>query len=1133
MLSPNSNEGDDIPEDLFGYEVKGFLGEGGMNKVYKIKDTSFDRLLALKVSKKGTPSSLVRFMLEGKITGQLQHPVVPPVYTLSSKADECHYTMKRIRGTTLKDVLAARLSKDPTICSMYSRRRLITIFISLCQAISYAHSKGVIHRDIKPENIMLGEYGEIYLIDWGLAKAFGHNLYSPDLEISEENTMPDDEGVLPDSVGMEETIANSMIFDNDESISLDAPTLLSDKSEVQLSSREQESKSKKVEHDQTIISNIDSEINLTQHGAIFGTYMYMAPEQARGDVEMHDHRTDLYSLGLVLWEILVVSQMRETLMEGTNKLSLIQKIGSGWRPELDSITAGLRLEPDLKDILLKATNHLQDERYQTGADIELDLQKFLDGKRKWKLVHEEDFSNRADQDESPDGWVVHSGSWGIRDGFLAPLFDGDTIIHLDKNILGDVKVEIEALVVSDCIGEISPILAAPKKPKNSWFDDGYIFEFGANDMSHSKIAKDGLDIAFVPGIAPVSGKEHLVVAELLEGRVRLEIDGEVLINQRDLFPLKGDRVGFYSYTEGIRIKKIRVFSSGTPREIGYLAVPDVLMKKKLYEDALSEYKRYIESHPGSEQADEALYKSIHCLLELKRYPEAIPLIEKLKRSPMSPLACVANSLLFEKQFKDPIKEAKLLVSGLKHTSKNLECWEDLKLRIMETANKFWKTHEVEAAHILFEALFKTQWLGIPIRANAANELCSQLIVLGQFDKCILLAKQALNVLGHFVYGPRLILLAGEAYSNKGQFKLARTYFKRCLDEYPENKYECSLAGNKFATSFYAEGNYSEAQKHYEIYLETFSNNADACVMNLDGWAGTLLIEGEHDKAKECYIKVSKDYVSRKNKQLSYIGQGFVAIHVRKFKEAQRAFDKVIALSNGFSEISKKAMALTWKGDAYLQAGSYVDARRSYNRGQQLILADHIDQASLLRKIAITYRMEGLAVEEESCLQKILDNYKDHKGFCVYSLYRQGRLLSSNEEAIKKLKFTKKNPKTPFTSSSRFEQLWEKLYLKHTSQDHNIKDLLSGGSTLLNFDDYWWAMCFMGNPGRWLKDEQKIKITPAEALRRTPLLSKRPDFQEMLDFCAYLNPSWKKYASGSNGLLTYIEMQEHYEQMPKD
>jgi serine/threonine protein kinase len=144
------------------------VGRGGMGVVYRAWDARLERDVAVKFLQGGVvtdPSVAQRFRHEARVTAQLQHPGIPPVHEVGELPDGRPFlAMKLVAGRTLAELLRDR--PDPT----HDRGRLVAAFEAVCQAVGYAHSRGVIHRDLKPANIMVGAFGEVQVMDWGLAK---------------------------------------------------------------------------------------------------------------------------------------------------------------------------------------------------------------------------------------------------------------------------------------------------------------------------------------------------------------------------------------------------------------------------------------------------------------------------------------------------------------------------------------------------------------------------------------------------------------------------------------------------------------------------------------------------------------------------------------------------------------------------------------------------------------------------------------------------------------------------------------------------------------------------------------------------------------------------------------------------
>ncbi|MEZ4321688.1 MAG: bifunctional serine/threonine-protein kinase/formylglycine-generating enzyme family protein [Myxococcota bacterium] len=157
------------------YEDLGVLGKGGMGEVRRVRDTVLGRTLAMKLvheSLLGNAAGLARFTEEAQATAQLQHPGIIPVHDLGRLDDgRLWFTMLEVRGRTLSSVI--REVHDASEPATWTFRRLVNAIASVCQAVGYAHARGVVHRDLKPDNVMVGTAGEVYVLDWGIAKLSG------------------------------------------------------------------------------------------------------------------------------------------------------------------------------------------------------------------------------------------------------------------------------------------------------------------------------------------------------------------------------------------------------------------------------------------------------------------------------------------------------------------------------------------------------------------------------------------------------------------------------------------------------------------------------------------------------------------------------------------------------------------------------------------------------------------------------------------------------------------------------------------------------------------------------------------------------------------------------------------------
>ncbi|MCE9582505.1 MAG: protein kinase [Planctomycetes bacterium] len=300
------------------------IGHGGLGRVVAARDGVLRRDVAIKLVLDGLPPELRdRFVREAALTAQLEHPNIVPVHDLAElPGPDGHsrlaLTMKRVLGRDLGKLLVELAKGDPATVETYSRGRLLSIVQDICLGVAFAHSKGIIHRDLKPANVMIGDYGETLIVDWGLAK-----------EKSEAGHLEADGAALP-------------IAANDP-----AATML-------------------------LLRTSGSSLQ-TLEGSVVGTPGYMSPEQAAGHQSEVDERSDIWALGAILFEVLTLHPP----FEADSIAELLDKARFGIVPAPSSVAPAI--PHDLDAICRRAMAPRKDQRFPSALALHREIQQFLEG----------------------------------------------------------------------------------------------------------------------------------------------------------------------------------------------------------------------------------------------------------------------------------------------------------------------------------------------------------------------------------------------------------------------------------------------------------------------------------------------------------------------------------------------------------------------------------------------------------------------------------------------------------------------------------------------------------------------------------------------------------------------------------
>ncbi|ACY12721.1 serine/threonine protein kinase [Haliangium ochraceum] len=415
-----SHELDAAELSAAGYDPLGRVGRGAMGDVYAVRDRELQRPVAFKrlnAASAARPNTVARFLNEVQVTAQLDHPNVVPIHSLViNRHGLPAYTMKLVDGRTLSEVLREARKQAQSGGMRGESRRLtqrLEYFLKVCDAMSYAHSKGVLHRDIKPDNVMIGHFSEVYVMDWGvccsleqqrqLAQGSGGATAATAADADAEQGSDNGAKTAGNSDGKSDTASSAAPIpqaragcDGDpaapagpgpgtaagaawalsvvgDSIDTGTEPLSGKTWQSNVLEEWGDADPSSVSRRSTALSMGSSGERYTRQGAIVGTPAYMSPEQSRG--EPLDQRSDVFSLGLLLFELI---SLRPGLAGGGAEATLLRAAKGKTHP-LVHHNPKLAIARELRAIVAKALAPAREDRYPDVDTLAEDVRAYLRG----------------------------------------------------------------------------------------------------------------------------------------------------------------------------------------------------------------------------------------------------------------------------------------------------------------------------------------------------------------------------------------------------------------------------------------------------------------------------------------------------------------------------------------------------------------------------------------------------------------------------------------------------------------------------------------------------------------------------------------------------------------------------------
>jgi len=574
------------------------LGVGTTGEVFTVTDRNLERAVAVKIippQLRGDREAISHLIDEARITASLAHPNVLPVYDLDlDRNGRAYFSMKRIEGRSLGDAIgqSSQTARDPWIATPNA---VVTIFIGVAQALAYAHRRGIVHQDIKPENIMLGEYGEVLVVDWGSAERLSPEvrprLYGTPLYMSPEQARSESVDRRSDVYCLGATLLHVLL--------LRLPMWSED-------------------------------VDIFWRRKRLGTFDAITPQERR-----------LAPAALLSITLKALSPMPDDRYADAGAMLT----------DLQAYQAGLAVSAhhdSLRERWLRFHRRYGRQLWLAVAAVAL-LAILLGVIVHERLTEQASWGQPVVADDFADAgsmahWLPLSGRFARSPGEIVSQVDQDSQLFYDRKFVGATAIEYDAEILPGsppC--DLSAVWASTltfDAAHTKVLSTGpiYYFQFGANDDSFTLLSSL---LSGSSGKRPLSysplrvavGRTYHVRAEVADNRLQLSVDGQVVCTWTQPFAFSSGYFGLYAFYKGKAFRHVRIYSRGVPQKVSATAIGDSYVQNGLLEEAATQYEWVSRSQPDTAVGREAIYKDGICRYQQKAYDEAFRIWQPLRHDP--------------------------------------------------------------------------------------------------------------------------------------------------------------------------------------------------------------------------------------------------------------------------------------------------------------------------------------------------------------------------------------------------------------------------------------------------------------------------------------------------------------------